>query len=421
MTCLIVGGGIAGFQAALSCRANWPDKAVTIIDAEEEAGYYRTLLPQFISGAIAEEKLFFRREKEDPLLTVRTGLRVSSLDRDKRTVGLSNGDQVSYERLILACGGEALLPGILAGPPASGIFTLRDLATARKIRVWLKNRRRVVVFGGSLVGVKTAVHLRQAGFEVIMVVRRDHILLRALSPAAAEMIEEHLRAMGIKLCLNAPLEDLRSEAGAVNAIRAGGQWIPCDTLLVAAGVTPDVSFLKDTGLLTGGELLVSPTMQTADKHIFAAGDGAVIAFGQNKFSPNTWPQASSQGRLAGENLYRESPLSQRDKTAVNALDLHGLSLVVLGPPVAGAETLRYASPREKVRREIFLAGGRPVGGALIGDISAAGALRAIINAGNPIDPQDLEFLRPGRKNVFQLPQQGGRRQALIMSSKRSSL
>ena len=52
MTCIIVGGGIAGFQAAMTCRSVRPDRAVTLIDAEEETGYHRTLLPQFMVGAL---------------------------------------------------------------------------------------------------------------------------------------------------------------------------------------------------------------------------------------------------------------------------------------------------------------------------------------------------------------------------------
>ena len=79
MTCIIVGGGVAGFQAATTCQALWPERAVTLIDAEKETGYYRTLLPQFMAGALGEEKLFFWRGGDDPLLTVRPGLRGTSV------------------------------------------------------------------------------------------------------------------------------------------------------------------------------------------------------------------------------------------------------------------------------------------------------------------------------------------------------
>jgi NADPH-dependent 2,4-dienoyl-CoA reductase/sulfur reductase-like enzyme len=419
MTCIIVGGGGAGFQAAMTCRALRPDRAVTLIDAEIEVGYYRTLLPQFMVGALPEEKLFFWKERNDPLLTVRTGARVKSLDRKARSLSLDSGETLYYDRLILAHGGGPYLPGILAGPPCRGIFPVRDLTTARKTRAWLSDHRNVVVFGGSLVGVKTAVHLRQAGFEVSLVVRRGHILLRALSPESAEVIENHLREMGIRLHVNAPLEDIRVGSGAITALKAGGQWLPCNTVLVATGIAPDTSFLEGTGLLTDGELVVSPALQTIDPRIFAAGDVAVIASGGEKSSPNTWPQAISQGRLAAENLYRNTPLPHRDFTGINAMEIHGLAMVVLGPPVSGAEVISHARPEDSVRRELFLVDGRPLGGALIGDITAAGTLHALINAGRPLAARDAGLLRPRTGNIIRFPEQAGRREALILSSKRS--
>ena len=418
MTCIIVGGGIAGFQAAMTCRAVWPDRTVTLIDAEKETGYYRTLLPQFMVGALPEEKLFFRREENDPLLAVRTGVRMKSLDRKSRSMTLDSGETLAYDRLILAHGGDPYLPGILAGPPCQGIFPIRDLRNARMAKAWLQDHRKVVVFGGSLVGVKTAVHLRQAGFEVSLVVRRGHILLRALSPESTEVIEAHLRRLGIAICINAPLEEIRKKDGAIDSLKAGGRWLPCNTILVAAGTAPDTSFLEGTGLLTDGELVVSQALQTIDPRIFAAGDIAVILSRGAKVSPNTWPQAVSQGKLAAENLYRGTPLPHRDLTGINAMELNGLAMVILGPPVSGAEVISHARPEASVRRELFLVDGKPVGGALIGDITAAGTLHALINAERPLTARDAGLLRPRTENVIRFPEQTGRRKALILSPKR---
>ncbi len=417
MTCIIVGGGAAGFQAAATCRTLWPEHDVTLIDAEKETGYYRTLLPQFIVGALAEEKLFFPKGSEDPLLTVRTGVRVKGLDRAGSRLLIEGGEALSYERLILAHGGDPLLPGILAGPPARGIFPIRDLTTARATKAWLADHRNVIVFGGSLVGVKTAVHLRQAGFEVTLVVRRGHILLRALSPEAAMIVEAHLAKIGIRLAVNSPLEDLRVENGAVKALKAGGRWLKGDTLLVAAGTVADTSFLEGTGLLTDSELCVSETLQTADPRIFAAGDVAVIATsGDPRVSPNTWPQAVSQGRTAAANLYRTPPLPHRDLTRVNAMELHGLAMVILGPPVEGAAGARACAGGGPART--FPRRGKAGGGALIGDISAAGTLHALIHAGREITAAQEALLRPRTGNVIHFSENSGRRQALILSSTR---
>ena len=419
MECIIIGGGAAGYHAAMTCRKVWPENAVTLIDAEKEWGYYRTLLPQFMVGALPEGKLFFPRGEADPLLTVKTGVRVKSLDRSGRRLLLDNGETLSYDRLILAHGGDPYLPGILAGPPCKGIFPIRDLTTARATKAWLADHKQIIVFGGSLVGVKTAVHLRQAGFEVSLIVRRGHILLRALSAETAQVVEAHLMKMGIRLHVNAPLEDIRVETGAITALKAGAQWISGNTLLVAAGTAPDTSFLEGTGLLTEGQLIVSPALQTRDPLIFAAGDVAVLsAADREKFSPNTWPQAVSQGRLAAENLYRKMPLPHRDFTRVNAMELHGLPMVILGPPREGSEVISHTRPEEGIRRELFLIKGKPAGGALIGDISAAGTLRALINAGEEIDSRETSLLQPKMKSVIPFPDNSGRRQALIISQKR---
>jgi NAD(P)H-nitrite reductase large subunit len=217
------------------------------------------------------------------------------------------------------------------------------------------------------------------------------------------------------------LEEIRNKDGVIDALKAGGRWLPCNTLLVAAGTVPDTSFLEGTGLLTDGELVVSPALQTIDPRIFAAGDVAVISSRGEKARPNTWPQAVSQGKLAAENLYRSTPMPHRDLTRINAMELYGLAMVILGPPVFGAEVISHARPEASVRRELFLVDGRPVGGALIGDITAAGTLHALINAERPLTARDAELLRPRTENVIRFPEQMGRRQALILSPKRSSL
>ena len=100
------------------------------------------------------------------------------------------------------------------------------------------------------------------------------------------------------------------------------------------------------------------------------------------------------------------------------MELHGLAMVILGPPVDGAEVISYTRPEECIRRELFLIGGRPAGGALIGEISAAGTLHALINAGDEINTEDTALLNLKTKSVIHFPENSGRRQALILSPKR---
>lgn len=418
MVCAIVGGGVAGIQAALTCRVQWPDKLVILIDAEQEIGYYRSLLPQFMVGKLEEEKLFFWHQEKDPLLDVRKGVRVKSLDRSTHSLTLEDGERIEYERLILAHGGSADMPPVLSEQSCEGIFPVRDLTTARKIRKWISTHTDILVLGGSLVGVKTAVHLRQAGLKVSLVVRRNHTLLRALSPRAAQMVDDHLQRMGIDLHFGHTIEKMEIKNGAISAVQVGTNWLSCNTLLVATGATPDMRFLEGSGLLEQGELVVSSALQTRDPKIFAAGDTATISMDEGrKINPGTWPHAVTQGKWSAQNLFRSAHSSLKILTWVNCMDLYGLSFVILGPPVNGAEVLSYVKPSAGVLRELFVLDGYIVGGALIGDISGAGPLHAMMIANRKIEPMKEELVHPHRRALSLFSDSlEQKRQAYILSS-----
>ena len=393
MDCVIVGGGAAGFQAAFSARKRWPDKTVALLDAETETGYYRTLLPQFIVDTVAESKLFFPRPGEDPMLTVRSGVAVKSLDRTEQLLHPAGGETLHYKRLVLACGGRPIVPPICPGTECSGVFPVRYLAAARAAKKWIPDHPQIVVLGGGLVGVKTAAHLAHAGLDVTVIEKENGLLPQALSPAAAAPVKAHLERLGIKVVLECSVDEVISENRLLKAVRAGSQWIPCQTLLVAAGSVPDVGFLEGSGLLENGKLVVSADLRTLDEKIYAIGD-AVFIKGDDVVTPWTWPQAVCQGKLAGCNIFDPNPAPLKALSRVNAMNLFGLSLVILGVPIADSETIAYGDPGRGVYREVFVKGGRIVGGAIVGDISGAGRLHALIVSGQQVGKGDPDFLKP---------------------------
>jgi len=402
MEILIIGGGPAGLQAAIHCRQFWPDKSVTLIEAEEKVGYCRPLLPQFMAGQLREENLFFWPLPDDPLLQVLTGLKVQFLDRANQSLHLENQEKISYQRLILTPGGRAIMPPCEGIDYLRGIFPVRSLAEARKARDWLSRSQKIMVLGGGLVGVKTAVSLRTAGLQVTLVEKEDHLLPQALTTPAARLVESHLRKMGIDLFLGQTLEEIEGEEGELKSVKLTGTNFPCQTLLIAVGSIPNVAFLEGSGLLEDGELLVSPAMQTRDPKIFAAGDAVAISTpGGEKLTLWTWPQAVCQGNLAAANVYRLVPGTRNFFTRPNAMNLHGLSIVILGAPRSGAERISYQSPGEGVYREVFLLDGKIVGGALLGDISGAGILHAYMIDGKVIDKNLGNTIRPRTRAFFQ--------------------
>jgi len=396
MKTVIIGAGVAGVQAALSCR-RCGARAVALIDAEAESGYFRTLLPQFMVRTLAERKLFFWKPQDDPQIMLLAGRRATGLDRVAQRLHLQTGETLDYDRLIIASGGRPLVPAAV-NLTAQGIFPIRDLTTARRIQQWLPGHPEVVVLGGGLVGVKTAVHLARPDLTVTLIERERQLLPQALSAAASARVRAHLEKKGIRVITEHSVDKMQVQDGELRAVRVADARLRCTTLLVAAGSVPDVGFLQDSGLLDNGELVVDTALQTKDSKIFAAGDAVTIRHDGN-FTPWTWPQAVVQGRLAGANSSAQTLGHLECLTRVNSMNLNGLSLVVLGAPVAGAQVVACTGSQEGVYRELFVAGNRIVGGALVGDISGAGPLHAAMTAGAAVDVHGVDLLRP-RLRVF---------------------
>jgi len=396
MDCVIVGGGAAGFQAAFTLRKMWPEKSVLLIDGEGEIGYYRTLLPQFMMGTVAESKLFFWKPDDDPMIKTRTGVRVRSVDCKKQTIALDSGEAIGFRRLILACGGRPIVPTVCPGDACAGVFPVRYLTDARDVKKWIPDHPDTVVLGGGLVGVKTAAHLAHEGLNVTIIEKEQTLLPMALSPETAGFVQKHLEHLGVLLELGCSVEDVRAEEGRLNAVQAGGRWVSCETLLFAAGSVPDISFLEGSGLIEDGKLVVSPTLRTLDDKIFALGD-AITVKGDMETTPWTWPQAVSQGKLAAMNLFDSTPVPLKVTSRVNAMNLFGFSLVILGAPVAGSAVVSYSDADRGIHRELFVMNDRIVGGALVGDISGAGSLHSAMISGKRIHKNCSDLLKPTGK------------------------
>jgi len=283
-----------------------------------------------------------------------------------------------------------------------GVFPVRSLAVAREIKEWLPNHRDIVVLGGGLVGSKSSVFLRLAGFSVTLVEREAHILPTVLSANTSRPLQRHLENMGVRVCTETTIDQFKADtAGTVSAVRlATGEWIPCGTFLVGIGSTPDLGFVRETDLMRDGELVVSPTLQTADPTIFAIGDAVAIQTADGaRAHPWTWPQAVAQGKLAGANAFRGCPMPVKRTTRVNAQNISGVPLMILGGPGVGSSIEARPGKDDGIWREFFLEEDRIVGGALVGDIAGAGPLHFTMANAENVSHRVADLLTPQTRAI----------------------
>ncbi|MCX6348113.1 MAG: FAD-dependent oxidoreductase [Candidatus Aureabacteria bacterium] len=159
---VIIGASAAGIAACEAIRSRDRDSPVTVISDETEGVYSRCLLPHYLSGEWQREALWFREKDFFSRfgITALLGKKAERIDVSTRQVILASGEEVAYDTLLLATGGEAQLPR-LPGNEAAGVMALRTLADADKMLAMFGETRRVVILGGGLIGCKAAAALRR--------------------------------------------------------------------------------------------------------------------------------------------------------------------------------------------------------------------------------------------------------------------
>jgi NAD(P)H-nitrite reductase large subunit len=302
---VIIGNGISGVTAARHIRKN-SDKKITIVSAETKYFFSRTALMYVYMGHMKfehtqpYENWFWKKNN----IELKEGY-VSKIDKDTKQLLFSNGENLSYDKLIIASGSKPNkfgwpgqdLDGVL------GMYHKQDLEKLEKIAPDNKVCKRAVVVGGGLIGIELAEMLRSRNIPVTFLVRETSFWNGVLPAQESEMINEHILEHHIDLRLNSNLKEIRSdENGKVKSVivEETGEEIFCNVVGLTAGVSPNISFLKDSGIDTNRGVLVNRYLETNIKDIYAIGDCAEQheGIGRRRNIEAVW----YTGRMMGEAL-----------------------------------------------------------------------------------------------------------------------
>jgi assimilatory nitrate reductase electron transfer subunit len=263
--------------------------SLTVVGEENEAAYNRVLVADLGVGRTTADALALSDAQALAAegVDVRLGVRVRRVDRARQQVILTDGSAARYERLVFATGSRPVIPnltGINPDPTSpvlpAGVTALRDLRDAGVLRQAVDGGKRVVVLGGGVLGLETALAAAEEGATVTVVHNGPHPLGRNIDRGGGAVLAASLRQCGVRMAGNARstgVEHNAADGGFSALLLDDGSAIDGDLLVISCGVRPRTELAEGCGLSTGTGILVDHRLRAHhEPHIFAIGDCAEV-------------------------------------------------------------------------------------------------------------------------------------------------
>jgi len=273
-TILIIGGGQAGAQAVDTLRREGFRGRLVLVGDEPQLPYQRPpLSKKFLSGELAEERLYFRHRAfyDEHEVELMLGCSATRIDRAARRVFLSNGAEIAYDRMLLALGATSRRL-TCPGAELAGVHYLRTIADVARIQAALKPGARTVIIGGGYIGLETAATARKQGCVVTVLEMADRVMNRVVASNVSDYFAHEHRAHGVNIVCNARVLRLEGGTHVKRVVCADGSSYEADLLVVGVGAMANVQLAADAGLKCENGVVVDEYCRTSDPAIFAAGD-----------------------------------------------------------------------------------------------------------------------------------------------------
>lgn len=339
-----MGASLAGLRAAESLRRAGYDGTVTIVGAEVHRPYDRPpLSKQILTGKAEPDDIAL---PEDAALDAewRLGTAATGLDLSRRRVRLEGGEDLPFDKLVLATGAEPRRLGWLAERP--GVHYLRTVDDALRLRAELSMAERVVIVGAGFIGLEVASSALALGLAVSVVEMLPVPLEAAIGATLGAAVAEMHRRRGVDLYLNVRVQEA-IVGDRVTGVRLGdGTEVPADLIVVGVGVTPATGWLEGSGVdLSDGVLCDERLRVLAGGRpvpgVVAAGDVARWS-GPDPRAPvrvEHWTNAAEQGEAAGRTLMEGDAAPPYGPVPYFWSDQHGSKIQFVGATRPGDDVM----------------------------------------------------------------------------------
>jgi len=363
---IIIGAGMATGRALETLLDADPNGwNITLFNAEPRGNYNRIMLSPVLAGdkTYAEIETHSAEWYAQNGVTCRFGEKVAAIDRAAKTVTAQNGDVLRYDKLMLGTGSTPfMIP--LPGHDLEGVIAYRDLEDTQRM-MDLGPQNKCVVIGGGLLGLEAAAGMAARGVNVTVVHIMGHLMERQLDEAAGYLLRRALLDKGITVKCSANSKEILGVDGHVRALLLDdGTELPCDLLVMAVGIRPNVTLAQEAGLAVGRGIHVDDQMVTSDADVLAVGEcvehnGAVFGL----VAP-LYDQAKVAARtLLGEtDAFKQKELSTKLK--VTGCDLFSAGDFADGE---GREDIVFRDPARGVYRRLVIEKSAIIGAVMYGD------------------------------------------------------
>lgn len=385
---VIIGASAAGLEAVEAIRR--VDKAcpITVVSKEPMPLYSRVGLTHFITREVGYDGLqmrdggYFDRMKVRALM----GVAALSVDAKARRLRLSNGENMAYDNLLVASGSHAATPPI-PGTDLAGIYPCITNVDAVNIDEAIPKVKEAAVIGAGLIGIQAVDALARRGLKPAVIEMMPHVMPAMADAASARMVEEDLREAGLTVLSGVRATDVLGKDGRVSGVRVeSGEVVPCQLLVMAAGVRPNIDFLEGTGAKITHGLVVDAYQRTNLDGVYAAGDVAeTIDMLSGERTVNAiWPEALNQGRVAGLNMAGVAT-PYEGSIAMNVTAVLHNPVASIGLWNAGDgryQVHEVRDERKRIYRKLVFDGEQLVGAMLLGRFEDSGILHNMIRTRN---------------------------------------
>ena len=271
---VIVGASHAAAMLAPSLRQQGWQGRIIVIGAEASIPYHRPPLSKdYLAGAKSLEEILIRPakvyEKSEVEFILETS--VESIDRDNKTVRLSNNETLSYDKLALTVGSKVRkvnLPGV----DLDGVFYLRDLKDVERISAHISPGANAVIVGGGYIGLETAAVLNRKGMNVTVLEMMERVLQRVTAPALSEFYTRIHEEEGVNIRCGIGVTGFKGNGRVSKVLCSDGSEFSADLVIIGVGILPNTELAAAAGLQVDNGIVVNARAQTSDPDIFAAGD-----------------------------------------------------------------------------------------------------------------------------------------------------